>query len=161
VATILLTEHPEARFVEPYTVRTRDRLRARVSTWKLDRALARGVSPDSSPALSLRANRLIGQRVRCRLAHQLRQLPPRAARPPCRLDAAVPICRQGVLRAGGLLEELAVRLEGGEPVDACGVAQVRVLLTNADSPLFNPSGVDEFVRATRMMVDALERCVSV
>lgn len=161
MATILLTEQPEARYVEPHTVRARDRLRARVSTWKLDRALARGISPDSSPALSLRANRLIGRKDRRRLAQELRELPPRAARPPCRLEAGVPICRQGVLQAVGLLEELAARLEGPEPLDARGVAQVRVLLTNADSPLFNPLGVDEFVRAMRAIVDALERWVPV
>lgn len=161
MATILLTEQPDARYVEPHTVRTRDRVRARVSSWTLDRALARGVSPDSSPALSLRANRLIGASARRRLAQELRLLYARASRPPCRLDAGVPICRRGVLRAGGILEELATRLEGPGPVDARGVAQVRVLLTNADSPLFNPTGVDEFMRAMRTMVDALEHCVPV
>ena len=161
MATILLTEQPDARYVELHTVRRRDRLRARFCTWKLDRALARGASPDSSPALSLRANRLIGREARCRLAQELRELPAHAARPPCRLEAGVPICRQGVLQAVGLLEELAARLEGREPVDASGVARVRVLLTNADSPLFDPVGAEAFVRATRMTVDALEHCVSV
>src|SRR5581483_12164170 len=78
---ILLTEQPDARYVEPHTVRPRDRLRARVSTWKLDRALARGASPDSSTALSLRANQLIGRNVRRRLAQELRQLPSRAPSP--------------------------------------------------------------------------------
>jgi hypothetical protein len=161
VATILLTEQPDARYIEPYTVRRRDRLRARLSIWKLDLALARGASPDSSPALSLRANQLIGRNLRRRLAQELRELPTQAARPHCRLDAGVPICRQGVLRAVGLLEELAARLEGREPVDARGVAQVRALLTNADSPLFDPTGVEAFVRALRATLDSLEHCVSV
>lgn len=161
MATILLTEKPDARYVKPHTVRTRDRLRARLSTCKLDRALARGASPDSSPALSLRANRLIGRKLRRRLAQELRELPAHAARPLHRLDAGVPICRRGVLQGVGLLEELAMRLEGREPVDARGVAQVRALLTNADSPLFNPSGVEAFVRALRKTLDSLERCVSV
>jgi hypothetical protein len=161
VATILLIEQPDARYVEPYTVVALDRLRACLSASKLDRALARGASPDSSPALSLRANRLIGRNVRRRLARALRGLSRRAARPPSRLDAGVPICRKGVLQAVGLLEELAGRLEGQEPVDARAVAQVRALLTNADSPLFDPSGVDEFVRAVKTTLAALERCVSV
>ena len=73
----------------------------------------------------------------------------------------MPICRQRVLQAVGLLEELAARLEGREPVDARGVAQVRALLTNADSPLFNPTGVEAFVRALRTTLDSLEHCVSV
>lgn len=161
MATILLTEQPDARYVEPYTVRRRDRLRARFCTWKLDRALARGASPDSSPALSLRANRLIGRNLRRRLAQELRELPAHAVRPPCRLDAGVPICRQGVLRAVGLLEELAARVEGRDPVDARGVAQVRALLTNPDSPLFDPAGVEAFVRALRTTLDSLDHSVSV
>jgi hypothetical protein len=46
-------------------------------------------------------------------------------------------------------------------VDARGVAQVRALLTNADSPLFNPIGVEAFVRTLRTTLDSLEHCVSV
>ncbi|MGN6169619.1 MAG: hypothetical protein ACTHQQ_15830 [Solirubrobacteraceae bacterium] len=161
MATILLTEQPDARYVEPHTVRTRDRLRARLWAWRLDRALARGARPDSTAALSLHAHRLIGRNVRQALARDLRKLPGDAAHPRHRLDPVVPICRRGVLHAAGLLEELAARLDGPEPVDACGVAQVRGLLRNSDSPLFNPNGADEFVRALRTTIDALKRFVSV
>jgi hypothetical protein len=161
VATILLTEQPEARYVEPHTVRTRDRLRARLSAWRLDRALARGARPDSTAALSLRARRLIGRDVRQALARELRELPGDAVHPRHRLDPTVPICRRGVLHATGLLEELAARLEGSEPVDACGIAQVKALLRSGESPLFDPNGANEFVRALQTTIDAFKRFVSV
>jgi hypothetical protein len=161
VATILLTEHPDARYVEPRTVRIRDRLRARLWAWQLDRALALGAWPDSSAALSLRAHRLISGHVREALTHEVRELLAQASRPRNPLDPGVPICRRGVRRAAGLLEELAGRLEGQEPVDACGVAQVRALLRNADSPLFDLDAEDEFVRAVQATLGALELCVSV
>lgn len=161
MATILLTEQLDAPFVEPHKVRPSDRLRARLWARQLECALARGAWPDSSAALSLRASRLIGRGFREALARELRALPGEASRPPNRLEPGVPICRRGVLQAVGLLEELAGRLEGPEPVDACAVAQVRALLRNADSPLFNSNGPEEFVRALQAMRDALERFVSV
>jgi hypothetical protein len=161
MATILLTEQPDARYVEPHTVRARDRLRARLWAWQLDRALAGGARPDSNAALSLHAHRLIGQKVRRRLACELRDLCGDAFRPRNRLDPSVPICRRGVLGARGLLEELADRLEGPGPVDACGVARVRALLRNADSPLFDPGAADEFVRTLQTTLGALETWVAV
>jgi hypothetical protein len=161
VATILLTEQADAHYVEPHTVRTRDRLRVRLWAWQLDRALARGARPDSSTLLSLHASRLIGHNARQGLARELRDLPGQASRPRSRLDPGIPICRRGVLRAVGLLEELAGRLEGPEPVDARAVAQVRTLLRSADSPLFAPNAGDDFLRALQTTLDALERWVSV
>jgi hypothetical protein len=159
--TILLTEQPDARSVCPRPVRMRDRLRTRFCASQLDRALAGGASPDSSVALSLHAHTLIGPRVRRELASELRALPGEAARPRSRLDARVPICSRGVLSAVVLLELLADRLAGPEPVEARGVAQVRALLKGADSPLFDPSAALEFGQALQRTIDALERCVSV
>jgi hypothetical protein len=161
VATILLTEQPDARYVRPHTVCTRDRLQVRLWPWRLDRALARGALPDSSAALSLHAHRLIGRNVRRALARELRELPGSAAHPRSRLDPTVPICRKGVLQAVELIEELAQRLEGPEPVDARGVAQVRNLLRSAESPLFDLNGVEEFGRALQAALDALAGWVSV
>ena len=161
MATILLTEQPAAPYVEPHNVRPSDRLRARLWARQLESALARGASPDSSAALSLRASRLIGRDFRAALARELRALPGEASRPHNRLEPVVPICQRGVLQAVGLLEELAGRLEGPEPVDACAVARVRGLLRNGDSPLFDSKGPDEFVRALQATRDALERFVSV
>jgi hypothetical protein len=159
--TILLLEQPDGRSVHPFPVRRRDRLRARLCASQLDRALAEGTSPDSSVALSLHARTLIGPNVRRELARELRGLVREAGRPPSRLDARVPICRQGVLQAAAVLEELADRVAGAEPVEARGVAQARVLLRGADSPLFERNGALEFGRALERILSALEQFVAV
>jgi hypothetical protein len=64
-----------------------------------------------------------------------------------------------VLQGVGLLEELAQRLEGPEPVGARAVAQIRVLLRSGESPLFDPNAAREFVHALRTTLAALERRV--
>jgi hypothetical protein len=66
-----------------------------------------------------------------------------------------------VLQAAGLLVELSDRLEGAGPVEARGVAQLRALLRNGESPLFDPNGADEFVGSLQTTLDVLERCIAV
>lgn len=159
--TILLTTQEDTYFVRPQPIRTRDRLRARLFAWQLDRALARGAPPDSTAVLSLRAHRLIGPGSRRAVARELRALPRQAAQPKSRLDPGVPICRRQVLQAAEILAELADRLANWEPVDALGVAQLRVLLRDGCSPLFDPNPAHRLERALRAASDALECRVAV
>ena len=49
-----------------------DRLVARLLAWRLDRALAAGALPGSSPALALRARRLTAYSTRLSMAKSLR-----------------------------------------------------------------------------------------
>jgi hypothetical protein len=75
----------------------RTRLWTHVRSHDLDRALASGVSPDCSAALSLRAQTLIGSRARAALARSLRKLVDDAQHP---LSRAASTCRSAGERYG-------------------------------------------------------------
>jgi hypothetical protein len=60
------------------------------------------------------------------------------------------------VRALELLNDLADRLEAPEPVDARGVAQVLMILRDAESPLFRPGRAGRLAEAIEAALDALE-----
>jgi hypothetical protein len=114
-------------------VRLRDRLRARVKAFALDQAIAAGASPDTDAALTLRARELISERTRSQLGTALREASSGDSGPSV---VRVSACRQAVEEASDLIAELARRLLAPAPVEARGVAQARLLLSDATSPLF-------------------------
>lgn len=119
-----------------------ERFVARARGAKLDRELATGISPDSSPALALRAQALVQPSTREALAQRVEQLVEEASRGriPRPSAARVPIRRAGVLDAADVLRVLIDHLRARGPVPARGVAQVRVLLTDGSGPLYYPGG---------------------
>ena len=127
----------------------------RLDRHSLDEQLAGGACPDASAALSMRARSLIGIRTRRTLAHSLRRVLRDAACPEQPFRSVVPVCRAGVLRCRVLFEELGERLSSRGPVDARGVAQVLVLLTNGTSPLYSPFDDGALDRALQAALDAL------
>jgi hypothetical protein len=138
MSTLLLAENWDTAYISWRRARRWDRLACRLGGSRLDLALARGASPDSSAALSLRAHWLIGMRTRATLASSLLRVVRDAqdsGHPYCR--SAVPVCRPGVLRCASLLAELSARLTAPGPVSARGVATVRRLLTDGCSPLYS------------------------
>ena len=160
MATLLLTHRSDTSYVRPHRSLVRERISARLHSWRLDHTLALGEQPDSSAALFLRAHRLIGPRCRRELAHEIRALPANARRANHPFDPHVPLRRREILDAAELLEELADRLEAPEPVDARGVAQVRVLLRDGESPLFNPGRANQLAEAFEAALEALEPAVA-
>jgi hypothetical protein len=137
------------------------RLSARLRFATHDEALAAGAHPESRPALTLRASRLIAPRMRHRLARSLRKFVelaqrPRAQRAPWPA-AAPPLPASGpyVAHAAGELLALADLLEGPDPVDARGVAQVCVLLTDGGGPLHRDCGAAALIAAARAAGEAL------
>jgi hypothetical protein len=156
VATLLLTQRSDSSYVRPHQSLVGERIWGWLHSWRLDHALARGEAPDSSAALFLRAHRLIGPKFRRALAAEIRALPAAALRARHPFDPRVPVRRQQVLESLELLEKLADRLEAPEPVDARGVAQVRVLLRDGESPLFDPDRGVEFAEAFEAALEALE-----
>ena len=156
MATVLLTEPRNAACFRSKPRLLRDRLCACVRSGSLDYALARGVSPDSSAALSLRAHRLIGPRVREPLARELAALVKEASGPRYLRDPRVPICRGAVINAAEMLGEVADRLVAPAPVDARGVAQLVILLRDGTSPLFNPARAERLEVAFSSALEALE-----
>lgn len=123
---------------------------------RLDQALAAGVSPDLSAPLSLRARDLIGAPARGDLARTLRRLVDAASRPFVPLTPGVPVCRRKVLASRETLWELADRLASGDPVQARGVAQVRLLLIAGDGPLYHRPAADDLEPAVQAALAALE-----
>jgi hypothetical protein len=126
--------------------RARDRLAARLLAHRLDVALASGVSPNARESLTVRAQKLIEPRVRATLGGQLRRLLRDAMSGRVSLGTKIRPRQSKVLAAADQLDALADRLLSRDAVDARGVAQVRLLLTDGTGPLYH-SGATEDLRA--------------
>jgi hypothetical protein len=159
MTTLLLTDPANPRCVVPGRAAAAARLSSHLYARRLDEALASGVSPDSSAALSLRARTLIGASARVGLARSLRCLLRDARRPLGPFTAHVPICRGKILQSSRTIEELADRLAGRDPVDARGVAQVQLLLTDGEGPVYYRPGADDLEPALRQALRGLDLTV--
>jgi hypothetical protein len=71
------------------------------------------------------------------------------------LTFRVPICRAKILRSRETLEALADRLTSTDPVDACGVARVRLLLTDGSGPVYAHPTADDLEPALERTLMAL------
>jgi hypothetical protein len=131
------------------------RLAARFRAYRLDRDLARGISPDGNALLALRAQALVRISMRRKLAGYLQDLltEARGSRPVSRL---VPVRQDSVRRASGELEALIDHLLVPAPVPACGVAQVRLLLTDGAGPLYYAGCPDDLDTRVHQAVEALD-----
>jgi hypothetical protein len=130
---------------DPFAVPSRrpgDGALARVFGASLDASLAAGHPPESSRLLAARAQNIVSLRRRrsmagswehvLRAAHRAQRA--RLAGSP---SAAVPICADRVVAAEPAIRDLMNRLAAPLPVPARGVAMARVLLTDANSPVYN------------------------
>jgi hypothetical protein len=110
---------------------------ARVRWRSLDRALANGADPASSPALAERARHLTRPEVRAGLAESVRGVIEAASQPPVIPSSRVPLSRPAVPAARGDLQRLASLLASEVPVYAEGLARVELLLTDGGGPLYS------------------------
>jgi hypothetical protein len=156
MTTLLLTDPANPGCVIQQRSLTSTRVCAQLRSHGLDRALASGVSPDSSAALSLRAQALISARARRALARSLQRLIEDARRPLGPFTPMVPICRRKILRSRESLEQLAARLLSGDPVDACGMAKVRLLVTDGSGPVYDRPAAEDLEPAVQQALEALE-----
>lgn len=156
MSTLLLTDDSNPGCIISERSRALGRLATHVHSRALDRALAAGVSPDSSAALSMRAHTLIGHASRAGLARTIRRLIEDARHPLNPFTPHVPLCRRKIMRSARTLEELATRLLGSDPVDARGVAQIRVLLIVDGRVLYDYPGANDLEPALRDARRALE-----
>lgn len=141
-----------SRNVVVHQVRIADRIAARARGLDLDHQLAAGTSPESSAALTLRARILLRPAERKRMARGLRGLVRHAQRPPS-VPAGAPLARRQVLDAAPLIDRLADRLDGAEPVDVRGVALARLLITDGAGPLYS-------IDRSRAVRDAVEKALN-
>jgi hypothetical protein len=156
MTTLLLVDRRNPQCVVFEHGGARTRLATQLRSRQLDRALASGSSSDASSTLSLRARSLISVSGRAALARLIRRLVEDAHDPLNPLTPGVPFCRRKILTSAQLLEELADRLTSAGPVDARGVAQIRVLLTDSHGPVYERPGADDLEPALREAMKALE-----
>lgn len=153
---LLVVDDKRPECVIPRPVRARTRLWTHLRASSLDRALAAGASPDCTASLSLRAAQLIRASTRRTLARSLQRVINDATRPPFPPGPGAIPCRRKVLAARELLVELAERLDGQEPVDARGVAQVRLLLVGVARPLYDRPRANDLAPALQAALEALD-----
>jgi len=130
-------------------------LAVRVRSPALDEALAAGASPDLSADLSSHARMLLRRSVRRRLASQLRDVLRRAAQPRGVWNPAVLVPHAAILVNHDEIAGLVRWLDGTEPVDVRGIAQLRLLLGRGDSPLYTPAGSDQLEEVLEQIGQAL------
>ena len=117
----------------------RERLLARASPWALDRALADGADPETSPALALRARRLTAFSYRLALASSLERVLRDAAADPEPFRRRMSASRRNVAAAAPELAALARAIASPGPVSARGMARARLLISDGTGPLFDPA----------------------
>jgi hypothetical protein len=124
------------------------RLRSFVRGDVLDHALAAGVTPESSVLLAVHAQRIVRPRACRALAATLRRLV--NGRIP---GSSAPVSRARVQREAARLEAVAARLEVNGPIGARGVADLRVLLSEASGPLYDTGGKDLDRQLARILAE--------
>jgi hypothetical protein len=130
-------------------VRLRDRLSALWHALELDRALADGAPPESSPALAIRARDLSGYVERRRLAHQILRIARES-------NGSRGVRVSVVSDAADDLERLAQRLLDPGPVAARGVARARLLLTDGAGALYWRRAAVDLRAAVEEALEGLE-----
>ena len=135
--------------------RTRWALLARRRADTLDRALAAGAGPYAGALIAVRAQQLTKARSRRRLAGGLERVRRDAVDELSGYTAVVAPDRHEVAAATPELTALQRRLRDGERVEAAGVAMLRLLLTDGESPLYDPVGAGSLARQLRAVAGAL------
>jgi hypothetical protein len=102
---------------------------------ELDRALAAGTAPDSSPQHQLRALQLQSEHKRRELAHAVDSILHRAQHPPHWHSVALPVHAEVVQDAQPELEALRRALLRPGELSPQGLALVSLLLHGPDSPI--------------------------
>ncbi len=131
------------------------KLRARLRGCSLDRALADGADPVSSPLLARRAAWLTSPRNRRSLARSINRVLEASGRRGGPSAAVRP--HGGELALARLpLARVAALLGAGDPVYSPAVARVQLLLTQGTSPLYSPLEGGQLRTEAERILDALE-----
>jgi hypothetical protein len=140
--------------MRPY--RIIDKVMARALGASLDRQLAAGREPEESRLLAARAQDIVALRRREQLARYWEHVLANAARPALALRNAAPLRRGPVMAAEPAITELASLLRAPLPVSARGVAEARLLLTDAGGPLYWSAAPESLHVALRAAITRLD-----
>jgi hypothetical protein len=113
------------------------RVGARMFGASLDRQLAAGRPPETSPLLAARAQDIVLLSRRRAVARDWEHLLEVARRTQRTRSPAVPIRSAQISAAEPAIRELAQRLTAALPVKARGVAMANLLLTDATGPVYS------------------------
>jgi hypothetical protein len=127
------------------------RLLAHVCAERLNAELARGVSPDASIELTLRARALTSAFTRRGLAYGLRRSVLQAS-----AGAGLASNRAAILAVTDQLEQLRRRLLGGGLVSPRGVAQIERLLTDGSGPLYSRCRPDALALVVAQALESID-----
>jgi hypothetical protein len=136
-----------------------------IASWRaasLDRKLAAGTIPLNGSALAIRARRITSRRGRKRVADGLMRASRDAGTVTAGFTAAIPPDQREVLAADTVLTAIDRRLRAPEPVTPRGMAQLLLLLTDGESPLYRrsePGGFGSRLRAAAAALEPADRCV--
>jgi len=133
------------------------RLRLRISRRRVDRELADGVSPERSDLHALRGSELVDPLTRHELAIQIRTAVAAADYRGAALGFGS-VRREAVIASREGLLGLAERLESAGPVNPCGVARARALLTDRSGPLYSCLSGASVKEALCWIADGLRPC---
>jgi hypothetical protein len=132
------------------------RLRTRWSQNRLDRELASGRDPASSPELGLRAAQLQSHAVRSRHANAIVGMLGRAYEPNLgRFTVAGEQQHVEIREYADNLRALVARLRDGRPIDIQGAAMTARLVNDRSSPLYRAGdqGLGSAVLSARLALD--------
>ena len=133
------------------------RLKVYLARGRLDRQIAAGHAHDADAELALRAKHLINPRTQRDIARNLRGVVRYVDRNASRRGISCVVISPRAVRGGRTaICELAEQLERAAPVNPRGIVLAQALLTDADSPLFNPDPEQTVAEAAREIQDALE-----
>jgi hypothetical protein len=124
----------------PRPSRFTDRMLAHAFGASLDRQLAAGTEPETTPLLAARAQDIVSLPRRRALARDWEHLIKAAHRSRCTRSPAVPIQAAQIAAAEPAIRDLISRLTTPLPVAAQGVAMASVLLTDATGPVYRRRG---------------------
>jgi len=134
VAARHLVKTRSAQVAEPISMRTR--AAARLFAGRFDRQICAGATAQPGRAFALHARRLTGAAQRQKLASRL-SAALIAARCGCaRVSPRLPLDRSAVVAAASLIGQVIARLQAPPPVDARGVARLRILIAHVGGPLY-------------------------
>lgn len=122
---------------------------------ELDRDLAAGIPPQTSPEHACRAGRLLGRHVRLGLAGCIDGVIARAEHPPHWHSTALPIEAAAVRAARTELERLREALLNDSCRSVRGVARAALLLHDEHSPIHTPFADSTVAEAARAATEAL------
>jgi hypothetical protein len=112
------------------------RLQARLFAAKFDRQIEDGVVPTPGSPLAAHVMRLTSVRERESLARAFRRVAQSGERRPTVVDLRIPVLSSRVLECKDVIDDITLRLHSPRPVQAKGMARLRMLLSDGTGPLY-------------------------